>query len=431
MNCRIEEIDTFGRKLYIDIPAADFNERINAKLRELSTTAKIKGFRPGKAPLEIIKRYYGAEVKSEAASSLVYEGYKEAMKQHPFHVLSNPSFEDMEMDTDKGINYTVYIEVLPDLQLNTYADITIEKPACEITEADIDAMVKRVRKNHTKWQVTDEPARVGDRVTVNLGIIKTSEEPAELNDDQSYILGSNPIGERFDKQIENMRAGEEKEIDFGEDAEQQTLDSDKADKLFKVCLKLVEEPILPEMDDDFFKICGVEEGGLDALRNLLREGMEWELKRKISQLHRTNVENVMLTHGNIKAPPTMLKEQTDKMKEIFAKSDTNYSEKNISDELFEKTANRQVCLNILFMHISQKNNFKADRSACEAKINELGEDYKDPERIKNYYRSDANAYRKVEAIVVEDKVIDYVIERANMSEKKYPFYELMDMEKTQ
>ena len=429
MNCRIEEIDTFGRKLHIDIPAADFNERINAKLRKLSTTAKIKGFRPGKAPLEIIKRYYEAEVKSEAANNLIYEGYKEAMKQHPLHVLSTPAFEDMEIDTEKGINYTAYVEVLPDLQLNTYEDITIEKPICEITEADVNTMVERVRKNHIRWQVKDQPACVDDRVTISMSMTGTDEKP--IFEDKSYVLGSNLMGKRFDKQIENMRAGEEKEIDLGENAEQKTSDTDKADMRYKVCLKSVEEPILPEMDDDFFKACGVEEGGEDALRGLLREGMEWELKRKILQLHRTNIENVMLTHSNITAPPTMLKEQTDKIKEVFTKSNTNYSDKNISDELFEKTAKRQVCLNILFMHISKKNNLQADRSACEAKINELATDYKDPERIKNYYRSDADAYRKVEAMVVEDRVIDYVIEKTNMSEKKYSFHELMDMEKNQ
>ncbi len=431
MNCRIEEIDTFGRKLYIDIPAADLNERIDAKLRKLSTTAKIKGFRPGKAPLEIIKRYYGSETRSEAAGALMYENYKEVMKQHDFHILSGPSFEDIEIDTDKGINYTVYIEVMPDLQLNTYESITIEKPVCEITEQDIDAMVERVRKNHIKWQVKDGPACVGDKVTINLGAIETGEKASELNDDESYVLGSNPIGEHFDKQIENMRAGEEKEIDFEGDTEQETVASDKADTRCKVCLKLVEKPILPELDDDFFKACNIKEGGVDTLRSSLREGMEWELKRKLSQLRRTNVENAMLTHGNIKAPPVLLKERIDKMKEAFAKGDTKYAAKDIPDKLFEETADRQVCLNILFIYISQKNNLKADRSACEAKIEELGEGYKEPEHIKNYYRSDANAYRKVEAMVLEDKVIEYVIEKTNLSEKKYSFYELIDMKKTQ
>ena len=428
MNFRIEEIGTFGRKLHIDIPAADFNEQIDAKLRKLSTTAKIRGFRPGKVPPEIVKRYYGAEVKSEVASSLVYEGYKEVMKQHPFHVLSTPSFEDIEMDTDKGINYKVYVEVLPDLQLNTYEDITIEKPVCEITKADVDAMVEQVRKNNPKWQVKDAPACIDDRVTINMSRSGTDKE--SVFEDKSYILGSKLLGEYFDQQIENMRAGEEKEISFKEQTNQKPVDSDEVER-YNVYLKLVEKPTLPELDDDFFKACGVDEGGLDGLHSLLRDGMESEQKRKISQLYRTNVENVMLSHGNIKAPPTMLKEQTEKMKEILANSDTNYSDTDISDELYAKTANRQVCLNILFTHVSKKNNFKADRSACEAKIDELAADYKDPERIRSYYLSNAKAYLKVEAMVVEDKVIDYVIEKTNTSEKKYSFYELMDMEKTQ
>ena len=431
MNCRIEEIDTFGRKLYIDIPAADFNERIDAKLRKLSTTAKIKGFRPGKAPLEIIKRYYGEEAKADVVNTLMYESYREVLMQHSFYILCSPSFEDIEIDTDKGINYTAYIEVLPDLQLNTYGDITIEKPVCEITEKDIDAMVERVRKNHATWQVKDGPACVGDKVTIDMNIVETDEKPIELFNDKSYTLGSKPMGEHLDRQIENMRVGEKKEVNWGGGIDQETTDPDKKATRYEVCLKSVATAVLPELNDDFFKACNIEEGGIDALRSSLREGMAWELKRKLSQLHRTNIENAMLTHGAIKPPPTMMKEQIEKMKKIMAKDDKNYVSEDISDELFEKTAKRAVCLNILFIYISRKNDFKADRNTCETKINELAEGYKDPKPVKNYYRSNADAYRKVEAMVLEDKVIDYVIEKTNLSEKEYPFYELMDMEKTQ
>ena len=434
MNCRIEEIDTFGRKLHIDIPAADFNERIDAKLRKLSTTAEIKGFRPGKAPLEIIKRYYGAEVKADVVNTLLYESYEEVTKQHDFFVLSNPSFEDIEIDTDKGIHYTAYIEVLPDLQLNTYEDITIEKPICEITEKDIDTMVERVRMNHATWQVKDGPACVGDKVTINVNIVETDKKPIKVFDDKSYILGSKLMSERLDRQIENMRAGEKKEISLREKIDQKTVDtadSDKTAMRYEVSLKSVATAVLPELDDDFFKACNIEEGGVDALRSSLREGMEWELKRKLSQLRRTNVENAMLTHANIKAPPAMMKEQIEKMKKILAKDGKNYVNEDISDELFEKTAERKVCLDILFIYINEKNFFKIDRSAREAKINELVEGYKDPERMKNYYHGSVEAYRKVESMVLEDKIIDYVIEKANISEKVYPFYELMDMEKTQ
>ena len=429
MNCRIEEIDTFGRKLHIDIPAADFNGRMDTKLRKLATKAKIKGFRPGKAPLEIVKRYYGEEVTSDVIDVLVRESYQEAVKQHSLHILSLPSLEDMEVDIDKGISYKAYVEVLPDLQLSTYEDITIEKPTCEITEADVDAMVERVRKNHVTWQVKDGPACIDDKVTINMTIPGTDDKP--MLDDKSYILGSKPLGEYFDTQVENMCAGEEKKFDFSGNTEQKPADADIVDTQYTVHLKLVEKPILPELNDDFFKVCGIEEGGLDALRSELREGMESELKRKISQLHRTNIENAMLTHANIKAPPTTLKEEIDQIKKNLADDGMSYSDRGISDELLEKTSKRLVCLNILFTYISKENNFKADRNACEAKIDELAQDYKEPERLRSHYLRNAAAYRKIQDMVFADKVIDYVAKEAKISEEEYPFYELMSMEQTQ
>ena len=428
MNCRIEEIDTFGRKLHIDIPAADFNERVVAKLRKLSTTAKIKGFRPGKVPLEIIKRYYGEEVENDVIAALIRENYIRAVEKHSFHTMGIPSFEDVEVDTDKGIKYTAYIEVLPDLQLNTYEDITIEKPFCDITETDVDAMVERVRKSNPKWQVKDGPACVDDKVTINMSRSGTDEEP--IFEDKSYVLGSEPLGKYLDTQIENMHAGEEKEISFKEHTCEEPVDSDRVER-YTVHLKLVEKPILPELDDDFFKVCGIEEGGLDALRSSLLEGMEAEAKRKISQLYCTNIENAMLTHANIKAPPAILKEEIEKIKKRLADDGMSYSDRGISDELLEKTGKRRVCLNILFTYINKKNNFKADRNACEAKIDQLAQDYKEPERIRSHYRSNANAYRQIEDMVVEDKIIDYVAKEAKVGEKKYSFYELMGMEQTQ
>ena len=428
MNCRIEEIDTFGRKLHVDIPAADFNERIGAKLRKLAVNAKIKGFRPGKAPLEIVKRHYGGEVENDVVATLMRESYQEAVKQHSFHVLSFPSFDDVEVGRDIGIKYMAYVEVLPDLQLNPYEDITIEKPTCEITEADIDAMVEQVRKNHAEWQVKDGPACIDDRVTINISMPETGNKP--IFDDKSYILGSKPLGGYFDGQVENMRAGEEKKFDFSGNTDQIPADLNILDTQYAVHLKLVEKPILPELNDDFFKMCGVEKGGLDTLRFLLCEGMKSEVKRKILQLHRTNVENAMLTHANIKAPPKTLKEEIEQIKKNLADDGVSYSDRGISDELLEKTSKRMVCLNILFTYIRRENNFKADRNACEAKIDELAQDYKEPERLRSHYRSNADAYQKIEDMVFADKVIDYVTKEAKTSEKEYSFYELMSMEQT-
>lgn len=428
MNCRVEEVDTFGRKLHIDIPATDFNEQIDIKLRKLSTTAKIKGFRPGKAPIDVVKRYYGGEIRAEVANGLMYESYKEALEQHSFNSLITPSFGDMKIDQDEGISYTVYIEVMPDLQLNTFEDITIEEPICEIAEADIDAMVERVRKNHVKWQAKNGPACVDDRVTIDISVQKSEDGSNEVLTDKSYVLGTNPLGKYFDEQLENMPTGEEKEVVLEAENDKEASDSNERGMRYKVLMKLIEEPILPELNDDFFKACNIKEGGLNALRASLREGMEWELKNKLSQLRRTYIEKELLAHSDIKAPPNMLKEQIESIKAKLSEDNRNKhsAQANMPDKFLEEIATRQVRLNILFLHLVKKYNIQPDRQACEAKIVELSEGYADAENIKNYYRSNTDAYRKVEAMVLEDKVLDYITKKVNKTEKKYSFYEIMD-----
>ena len=349
MNCRVEETNTFGRKIYVDISAADFNEQIDKKLRKLSSTAKIKGFRPGKAPMEVVKRYYGDEIKSDVAYDLLQRSYKEAIQQHSLQSMVAPSFEDMKIDQDKGISYTAYIEVIPDLQLNTLEGVTVEQPICEITEADIDTMVERVRKNHAKQQA-------------------------------------------------------------GNDS--------KAD----------EELVLPEMDEDFFKACNIEEGGLDALRRLLREGMEWELGKKLPRLRQTKIEDAMLEHNKIEAPPSMLKEQIEEMRKSALQNinDKNFDEKKLPDDLFTEAASRFVRLKILFVHLAEKCKLQPDRQSCEAKIDEIAQSYSEPDQLKNFYRSNAEAYRNIETMVLEDKIITHLTEKANVDEKKYSFYDIIN-----
>ena len=421
MNCRVEETNTCGRKLHIAISATDYNEQINQELRKLSTTAKLKGFRPGKAPIDVIKRYYGKEVEQEAVNTLLLQSYKDALEQHSFQSVVTPSFDDIEIDKDKGISYTAYIEIIPDLQL-TLEDIPVEKPTCEITEADIDTMVQRVRKNYAKWQPKTDTARIGDKLTVDISSQEKTDTPTEKLTDQTIVLGSHALGEDVDSRLEHIRVGEEREIEI------KSSGSSDETLRYSVRVKAVEEQILPELNDDFYKACGIKEGGLASLRDLLRKGMQHELDKKLAQRFRENLKDSILEHNDIEVPPSMLKERIKSMKARVSENNpaADSDKQTIVDKFFEETASRYVRLHILFLYLAGKHNLTADRRACEAKIAELALDYAEPEKMINYYRSDANAYQTIQTMVIEDQTMDLLIEKAHSSDKKYSFYEIID-----
>ena len=426
MTCRVEETNTFGRKLHIDIAAEDFNAQLNTKIRELSTTAKVKGFRPGKVPIDVIKRYYGEGIEKEVADTLMVKSYREAIEQHAFKPLAMPSFDDIEINKDKGIHYTAYIEVIPDMQL-ALDDLTAEKPICEIAEADIDTMLERVRKNHAKWQPTTEAAKIGDRLTVDIRMPTDKGSTPKPLVDQSIVLGSNFLGKNFDDQLENMRANEQREVTMESFAGAENSDSNTDAKKYNVHVKQVEKAILPELDDDFFKACNVKEGGLAALRRLLKEGMEWELDKKVKHMYRENVKNAILEHNDIEIPRSMLKERIESMRERLIQNDADKhsAKQRMPDEIFEENASRQVRLDIIFIYLANKHKLKAERQECNAKISELAADYADADKVINYYNSNADAYQSIQAMVIEDKVIDVLMEKVKPTEKKYSFYEIV------
>ncbi|MBC6414179.1 MAG: trigger factor [Chromatiales bacterium] len=426
MNCRVEETNTFGRKLHIDISAEDYNAELNLKIRKLSTTAKVKGFRPGKVPVDVIKRYYGADIEKEVADTLMAKSYQEAIMEYSFKPMATPEFDDIAFDKDKGIHYTAYIEVIPDMQLNIDG-LAPEKPICEIVEADIDIMVERLRKSHAKWQPKTEGATDGDRLTMDV------EMPAEKGVvpdplvDKSIVLGSNFLGKNFDSQLENVCAGERREVVMESFGIGENSDENADDKKCKVHVKQVEEAILPELNDDFFRACEIKEGGLETLRRLLKEGMERQLDINLKNLYADNIKNTVIENNQVDIPPAMLKERIAAMKERLMQNNPNKdsASNQMPEEFFEKHATEQVRLNVIFIHLADKYSLKASRRECDVKIAELATDYADPSKITNYYNNNAEAYQSIQGMVLEDKVVELLAEKVNPSEKQYSFYDIV------
>ena len=420
----------YGRKLYIDIPAADFNKQMDLKIRKLSATANVKGFRPGKVPTDVIKRQYGAAVEREVLNTLMLDSYNEAVEQHSLHSMITPAFDDMEVDKDTGVKFTVYIEMIPDLQLDL-ENVQVEKPTCEIVEADIDKMVERVRRNHATWKPKTGAAAMGDKLTLDIKLPKSTDDSAadENSDysDQTLILGSHYFGDHVDRQLVGVSAGEEREVEL-KPADEEAADTNDKPLYWKANIKLVEEIILPQLDDDFYKACHIEEGGMEALRRSLRDGMEWELKEKLAKRFRGNVHEAVLKHNDIEVPPTMLKEQIASMKrEMSEDSDTVHAEiAKLEDKFFEETASNRVRLKVMFLHLTEKYDFKADRQSCEIKSAEIAAKYADTGEIMNYYRNDEKGRQMVEAMVLEDKVMDFLIEKVTTIDKAYSFQEIME-----
>lgn len=425
MNCSIEEAGSFSRKLHIHVPAEDFDKQVNRRLRKISTTAKLKGFRPGKVPFEIIKQQYSHKVMQEVANDLMRESYIEALQQKSLEPISSPHFDDIKIAPGEGIKYTANIEVLPKLKLQTLKKVSIEKPTSEVTEENIDNMIERVRRNHGDWKVSDQPADNGDRLTIDLELQDSSATSANRQmEDISLVLGLDTLAPGFDKQLIGAQLNEERTVvvTFAKEYRQAELAGRTVS--YKVLVKKIEQSVLPELDQTFFEACNIKEGGLETLRKLLREGMERELQIGLKKRARENIVNAMLERNPIEVPDNLLNERIDTMRE---NATSNLKTKEVfPDEIFREPAIRQIRLSIILRHFAEQRSLRVDRQEFEDKLNEFASIYEEADKLKDYYRSNRQAAQSIEAMAIEDKVVASLSEDADITEKHYDFYEIVD-----
>ena len=449
MDYKLEERGLFGRKLYINIPAADFNQLIEKKLAKLSKNAKLKGFRPGKVPLQVMQRHFGKEVKEEATKELVNDSFNGAIEQYSLRTMVKPQFDDMEIDDSKGIRYTAYVEVMPDLQLKTLAGISIEKPAFEISEGDVDKMVEQVRQAHGKWQAKTSAAQRGDRVEIKVlrrNTEDTAEDAADEGSvdeefmDEYYDLGCNLVGPGFDEQLEDMQIGDSKEVEVDYPPNYPNAELAGVAVRFRVRVKSIQERIVPQSDAELLAACQLKDLDIAGFRRVLRSGMESEAQKKSADIFRWDVMAAACKANPLEVPPLMLEEALASMRKDLRRNNRNRAAAAQQDapqedesqqqppptELEKKLATQRTHQGLIVLYFADKYKLRCDRQSFEAKLDSIAKDYSEADAVKEHYRSDEQARQQLEVKVIEDKVMNHLTEKAVITPKAYSYQEVMD-----
>ena len=433
MDFSVETAGPLGRKLRIRVAAEDVQGQVEKRLRKLCKSVRLDGFRPGKAPLQVVEQRFGQKVFSEVASDLMQSNYTEVLHKELLKPAGYPDFGEIRAEPGQDLEFTASIEVYPEFEVAAMDRAAIEKPLAGVTEADVDNMVERVRKNHAEWKPVSRPARDGDRLTVDFnragesgaghtgeGAGEEDASPGGSARDASLVLGSPDIPADLDEQLRGVCAGESRNVRV------QTGDGG-GEVGHEVAVQSVEEPILPELDEAFFKACGVGEGGLDGLRGTLREGMESELRARLAKLLKQRVMDALLEHNEFDVPGVMVEQEIETMRKDAMRR-FQMKEKDgdrLPAELFRDEARRRVRLGLLLHRYAEQHDLKADRASFEARLDELAASYEDPESVKNYYRSNERMRLAVEALALEDQVVAQVLESAQIEEKSCTFDEIV------
>jgi trigger factor len=414
------------RRLEVAIPASQVDGEVAQRLNRISRTARLKGFRPGKAPLAVIRQQYGEQVQSEVINDLMRASFSEAVQREKLNPAGGPRIEPISIAPGADIKYAAVFEVLPEVKLKPLSDLTIEKPVAGVAESDLDAMIDTLRKQRPVFNEVTRAAAVNDRVSVDfVGRIDGTEFDGGAGDNVQIVIGGGRVMKEFEDALLGASAGDQREFTatFAADHANPKLAGKTA--TFSVKVGKVEEQLPAALDEEFAKSFGIADGNIANLRAEVRANMERELAEAVRQKLRTQVLEALYTNNPIELPRQLVDEQIQELQvEMLRRAGVRDAKQLPPREPFEQPARRRVALSLLMSELVRAANLKVSRESVHEKVNELASTYSNPEEVRRAYLQNADTMRQIEAQVLEQQAIDWVLGQVKVAEKPASFSEL-------
>jgi len=414
------------RRLEVAVPATDVTSEVEQRLKNISRTARLKGFRPGKAPITVVRKQFGEQVHAEVVSDLMRSSFQQAISQEKLMPAGGPRIEPITMGPGTELKYAAIFEVLPDVQVKPFGSIPVERPSADVTEADIDAMIESMRRQRPVFTDVERPAQDTDRVTIDFdGQIDGQAFDGGEGRDVTVLVGARQALPELEDGIKGASAGENRTISLSFPADGPNKGIAGKTAVLQVTIKRVEQQSLPEVDEEFCRAYGVEEGGIEALRVEVRKSMERELGDVIRNRVRGQVMDALYRENTFEVPRSLVDEQVQRLqvdaaRRIGAKDASQVPPR----EVFEDQARRRAALGLLMGQIVQSEGIKIDRERVQTRLNDLVAQYPNPDEARRAYLQNADAMRGVESVVLEDQVVDWIVERAAVTDKPMTFKDL-------
>jgi trigger factor len=414
------------RRLEVAIPAAQVDGEVAQRLTKISRTARLKGFRPGKAPLAVIRQQYGEQVHGEVINDLMRTSFSEAVAREKLNPAGGPRIEPIAMGPGADLKYAAVFEVLPEVKLKPLSDLAIEKPVASVSDKDLDAMIDTLRKQRPVFNEVARAAAVNDRVTVDfVGRIDGEEFEGGSGQEVPIVIGAGRVMKEFEDALPGASAGDTRNFtaSFAADHTNKKLAGKQAS--FEVKIGKVEEQLPAPLDEAFAKSFGIADGNIETLRGEVRANMERELAEAIRQKMRTQVLEGLYKRNPLELPRQLVDEQIQELQlEMLRRAGVRDAKQLPPREPFEEPARRRVALGLLMSELVRNANLKVSREAVAEKLNELSASYSNPEEVRRNYLQNADAMRQIESQVLEAQAMDWVVSQAKVTEKPATFGDL-------
>ena len=430
MQVSVESIGKLERRMQVQVPAERVSEEIAARLKNLSRTARLKGFRPGKAPLKVIRQQFGTQVHREVIGELLQSSYAEAVTQKQLSPAGSPRIEPQSMDEGQDLKYVATFEVFPEVVLQPIETLQVDRLSAEVTESDIDAMIERLRKQQMKYVAVSRAAAVGDKVTIDFeGAIDGVAFAGGKGQNIGIVLGEGRMLPQLEQGLIGATVNEKRDISVNFPADYRATELAGKLAIFATEVKAIEEPLLPAVDDEFCTAFGVTEGGVAKLREDVAANMRRELDQVLRNRNKAAVMENLYAANPTDVPNVLIEGQIRDMQvEAMRRSGAKDPSQAPPREPLLEPARRRVTLGLLLNDVIRRENLVVDRARVNERLDEMVSAYGDAAAMKRAYLQNADAMRQVESLALEDQAVDWILAHAKVREVVSSFKELMNFE---
>lgn len=427
----LETVSALERRLNASIPQQAIRGQVAARLKHIGRTAKIAGFRTGKIPGKILEQHYGMEARQEALGEALQRSFAEAIQAKDLKVAGDPEFQVKTNDWNAdAIEYTATFEVYPEIVLGDVAGESVERATYDLGQTDVDNTIATLRKQRASYAAVTRAAQIDDKVMIDFvgtldGVVFEGGEAR----DYPVTLGSARMLPEFEAAIAGMKIGEVKSFDMTFPADYHGKDVAGKQVTFAITLNAVEEPVLPEVDAEFAKSVGIDDGDVTRLQDEIRSNLSREVLRRLKGRNKDAAMDALLKVAQFDLPKAPVQWEMQRLMEqtVQEMEQRGMAMKGMQlpAELFRERAEKRVKLGLILADLVEKFDLKAQPEKVRVLVEDYAQSFEHPEEVVRWYYADPARFQEIENLVLEENVVDWVLARAKVADKALAFAELM------
>lgn len=429
----IETLAGLQRRLNITLAQQKIRGEVENRLKRIGRTAKVRGFRPGKAPLKVLEQQYGDSVQQEVLGESLQRSFAEAAITHKLQVAGHPQFEIKTPDLNAPeIECSATFEVYPEVVIGDLSGEGVTRTVFKLEDADVEETIQTLRKQRVEYKAVDRAAQNEDQVRIDFsGMLDGKSFEGGSAKDFAVVLGAGRMLPDFENALVGSKAGETKSFDMTFPADYHGKDVAGKEVSFTLTVHAVEAPNLPAVDAEFVKSMGVADGDVEKFRQEIRENVGREAQRRVKVRNKDGAMELLLKVSQLEAPQSLVQGEAQRLMEQTVRDMEGRGMKipqglKLPADMFLERAEKRIKLGLILAELVKQHDLQAKPEQVEALVNEYAISFEHPEEVRQWYRADKSRLQEIENLVLEDNVVAWVMAGAKVTEQMVKLNELME-----